>query len=77
MRTLESTISMLRVMPETDVQAIFEMTKKLFDGKASPFAPVSKQQIINDIDRSARQIGQGKTVAATDAVNELKARYDL
>ena len=29
MSTLESTISMLRIMPEADVQVIYEMTKKL------------------------------------------------
>ena len=43
MSTLESTISMLRVLPEADVEVIFEMTKKLFADKSSPFAPVGKE----------------------------------
>ncbi|MBR3108611.1 MAG: hypothetical protein IKH30_15740 [Clostridia bacterium] len=77
MSTLESTISMLRVMPEADVRIIFEMTKKLFDDKVSPFAPVSKQQILQDVDASAAQIEQGKTIRASDAIQSLRTKYGL
>ena len=77
MSTLESTISMLRVMPEADVRIIFEMTKKLFDDKVSPFATVSKQQILQDVDASAAQIEQGKTIRASDAIQSLRTKYGL
>ncbi|MDO5328307.1 MAG: hypothetical protein Q4G00_16580 [Clostridia bacterium] len=77
MSTLESTISMLRVMPEADVRVIFEMTKKLFDDKASPFAPVSKKQILQDVDVSSRQIEQGNTQDTAEAIRELKTKYGL
>ena len=77
MSTLESTISMLRVMPEADVRIIFEMTKKLFDDKASPFAPVSKKHILQDVDVSSRQIQQGDIKDAAEAIRELKTKYGL
>ena len=77
MSTLESTISMLRMMPEADVRIIFEMTKKLFDDKASPYVPVSKKQVLEDADVSLRQIEQGKTTDAAEAVKELRAAYGL
>ena len=77
MSTLESTISMLRVMPEADVRIIFEMTKKLFDDKASPFAPVSKKQILQDVDVSSQQIVQGDIKDASEAIRELKTKYGL
>lgn len=77
MSTLESTISMLRVMPEADVQVIFELTKKLFDDKSSPFAPVTKTQILEDLDASAEQIRQGKTINAADAIKGLREMYGL
>ena len=77
MSTLESTISMLRVMPEADVRVIFEMTKKLFDDKSSPFAPVGKQQVLRDVDTAACQIEQGKTTKAADAIEALRTAYDL
>ena len=77
MSTLESTISMLRVMPEADVRIIFELTKKLFDDKVSPFAPVSKQQILQDVDASTAQIEQGKTLRASEAIQDLRAKYGL
>lgn len=77
MSTLESTISMLRVMPEADVRIIFEMTKKLFDDIASPFAPVSKKQILQDVDVSSQQIVQGDIKDASEAIRELKTKYGL
>ena len=77
MSTLESTISMLRVMPEADVRIIFEMTKKLFDDIASPFAPVSKKQILQDVDVSSRQVEQGNTQDTAEAIRELKTKYGL
>ena len=77
MSTLESTISMLRVLPEADVEVIFEMTKKLFEDKSSPFVPVSKEQILQDLDISEKQIEQGKTTGASVAIQELRKRYGL
>ena len=77
MSTLESTISMLRVMPEADVRVIFEMTKKLFNDQASPYAPVSKKQILQDLDVSSRQIERGHTKEAAEAIQELKMKYGL
>lgn len=38
MNTLESAISMPRVMPEADARGIFEMAKKRFEDKNTPFA---------------------------------------
>ena len=77
MSTLESTISMLRVLPEADVEVIFEMTKKLFEDKSSPFAPVGKEQILKDLDSSAHQIEQGKVSNASEAIQELRKRCGL
>ncbi len=77
MSTLESTISMLRVLPESDVEVIFEMTKKLFEDKSSPFVPVSKEQILQDVDISEKQIEQRKTTGASEAIQELRKRYGL
>lgn len=77
MSTLESTISMLRVLPEADVEVIFEMTKKLFEDKSSPFIPVSKEQILQDVEISEKQIDQGKKTGASEAIQELRKRYGL
>ncbi len=77
MSTLESTIAMLRMMPEEDVRVIFEMTKKLFDDKSSPFAPVGKSQILRDVDAASRQIDQGKTMDAAEAIQGLRKTYGL
>ena len=64
-------------MPEKDVRAVFEMTKKLFEGKASPYAPVGKQQILQDVDAAWSEAQAGKTLSAADAVAEVKKSCGL
>ncbi len=77
MSTLETTISMLRVMPEAEVQVIFDVTKALFDKRSSPFQPVSKEQVLRDLALSEQQIASGEFRDARVAIQELKARYGV
>ena len=57
MSTLESTVSMLEVLPDTDVQIVFNVTKELMDKHdTSPFKPVTKEDVLNDLNISAKDI---------------------
>ena len=38
---------------------------------------MDKQQILDDVDASAMQIEQGKTIKASDAIQELRTTYGL
>lgn len=77
MSTLESTISMLRIMPEPEVQVIFDITRNLFEKHLSPFAPVSKESVLKDLDLSAEQFSRGEAREAQNVISELRSKYGL
>ena len=77
MSTLESTISMLRVLPEAEVQVIFDITRNLLEKRPSPFAPVSKESVLRDIDLSTAQFARGEAREAHEVISGLRSKYDL
>ena len=77
MSTLESTISMLENMAPADVEVIYTMTKALFDKQASPFQPLSREQILRDLAESRQQIQAGQYSDAKDALQALRSKYGL
>ena len=66
MSTLEATMSMLEAMPEDARLKVFEFTQQLFSAPrpASPFAPLSEEKLLADLDEARRQIenGQGQNI---------------
>ena len=75
MSILESTISMLRVLPESEVQ-IF-ITRAMLEKRPSPFAAVSRESVIRDIDLSTEQFARGKACEARKVISDLKVKYGL
>lgn len=75
MSTLESTISMLRVLPESEVQ-IF-ITRAMLEKHPSPFAAVSRESVIRDIDLSTEQFTRGKACKVRKVISDLKVKYGL
>lgn len=72
---LESTISMLRVLPESEVQ-IF-ITRAMLEKRPSPFAAVSRESVIRDIDLSTEQFARGKACEVRKVISDLKVKYGL
>ena len=57
MSTLESTFSMLEILPESDIQYVFNITKGLLEKRrASAFKAVSKQKVLQGLETSTEQI---------------------
>ena len=77
MSTLESTISMLRVLPEADVQVIFDITKNLFEKHPSPFEPVDKASVLRDIDLSTEQFARGEAREVQNVISDMRLKYGL
>ena len=77
MSTLEATISMLEMMPEESRQMVFEYTQELFSSAqtANPFVPVSKEQILKDLELSRQQVSQGKVRNMAVALEDLRRRH--
>lgn len=86
MNTLENTISMIKVLPETDLVKIQDFTKKLFQKREFEAAdeavgkflkPMSREDFIREIEVAEREIAGGKYSSAEEVFNELEHRYGL
>lgn len=79
MSTLESTISMLEVLPESDLIKIQDFVRKLFwqRGSECPFPPKSRQEIYRDLEISRQQAAEGKCQDMEQALLEIRSKYEL
>lgn len=79
MSTLESTISMLEVLPEADLVKIQDFVKKLFFQRSQecPFPPKSRQEIYQDLEISRQQAAEGKCQDMGKALTEIRSKYGL
>ena len=77
MSTLDATISMLEVMPEEARQLVYKYTKGLFTAykPANPFGPVSREQVLKDLEISRQQVEDGKVQDMGEALEEMRRRH--
>lgn len=84
MSTLENTISMLEVLPETDLLEIQSLARKLFlrhksevtdEAVGSFLKPMSKEDIYRSLEVSREQIAAGKCSSAKEVFDGLEQRY--
>lgn len=73
MSTLESTVSMLEVMPEDARLLVLKYTQSLFNARkpASPFVQKTESQILDDLAESRRQIEEGKGIDMKSALEQM------
>ena len=77
MSIVEATKQMLDVLPESDVRVIYAVTKNIYDKEASPFKPLTREQIFADLALSREEIENGDYLDFEDALREIEADYDL
>lgn len=77
MSTLEATMSMLESMPEEARILVFKYTQALFNAPkpASPFAPVTAEQVMKDLAESRLQIENGEGRNMQSAMTELGKQH--
>lgn len=79
MSTLENTISMLEVLPETDLIKIQDYIRSLFEqrGAECPFPMLGEEDIIKIAETSERQIANGECKNAKGFLSELRQEYGI
>ena len=79
MTTLESTISMIKVLPEGDLTEVQDLVKKLLKRRNldCPFALKSREDIYKDIEISERQIENGDYQDADEFITEIRKEYGI
>ena len=79
MSTLENTISILEVLPESDLIKIQDFAKKLFRQRSDeyPFPLKSRKEIYNDLEISRQQAAEGNCQEMGSALAEIRGKYGL
>ncbi len=79
MNTLENTISMMELLPEDDLIEIQNLTKKLFNlrNADNPFQPLSKHEIMRDLQISREQTKNGQYKDMDKALEGIREKYGL
>lgn len=79
MTMLESTISMIKVMPEADLAEIQNFAKKLLQRRdeGCPFPLKSREDIYKDLEVSRQQIRNGQYQEAGKFIAEVRKEYGL
>lgn len=77
MSTIEATVSMLQTMPEEARLKVFEYTQQLFVSRkpASPFSPLTTEQVLSDLEESRKQIAAGQGLEMKAALEEMGKKY--
>lgn len=77
MSTIDATVSMLETMPEEAQKKVFYYTQKLFTSRrpANPFTPLTKAQILEDLDESEKQVAESRCREAVSAIEELRKKH--
>lgn len=77
MNTLESTISMLETLSDKELQAIHDITFVIYSRNPIPLKPISKKQLLKDLELSRKQIEKGQYKDAKTAIDEIGAKYGI
>lgn len=77
MSTIEQTVSMLEAMPEEARVLVFRYTQELFTSTkpASPFKPLSAEDVLAELAVSRSQIANGEGVEMKSALVEMGKRH--
>lgn len=77
--TLEATVSMLKVLPESELLAIYDMARRFYIKEAlkNPMEPMTEQQMIDKLAVSRKHAGEGRVMDADVAISKIREAYGL
>lgn len=76
MSTLDSTVSMLKALPEAEVQKVFIFTKSLFDNN-SPIVPMSESELLDRLAHSRAQSETGIVQDMESAIDDISRELGI
>ena len=79
MTTLENTISLIRILPEADLDEIQNFAKNLIQKRDAncPFALKSREDIYKDLEIAHQQIASGEYQDADEFIVGVKKEYGI
>ncbi len=79
MTMLESTISMIKILPEADLEEIQDFAKRLLQRRSMdcPLVLKSREDIYRDLETSRQQIANGDYQDAEEFIAEVRKEYGI
>ena len=78
MTALEATVSMLKMMPESDILKVKSYVTGIFEHKAeSPFIYLTKDEILEQLSVSRQQAFAGQYTEAMAVHEQITSKYGL
>jgi hypothetical protein len=77
MSTLETTISMMKQLPERDLLKVQAFVRLFFPETSNPFAPLTEEEIYSQLDISRKHADEGKLRDARQVSSNVRAKYGL
>lgn len=78
MTVLENTMSMLEMMPDSDVLEVQNYAKNLLiKDTSNPFQPLTRGQIMHDLEISTEQFENGQYSNADEVHRRIRDRYGI
>lgn len=79
MGTLEATVSMLETLPEPELLAIHDMTRRFYMKQTAqnPLEPMTERQMLDKLSASRKHAKEGKVMDADVAVSKIREKYGL
>ena len=68
---------MLKAFTDDEVKVVYDLTKSVFEKNFAPFNPLTKAQILQDLETSRSQMGQGEYMDLEEAVDMIEKKYTL
>ena len=77
MSTLETTVSMMKQLPERDLLKIQAFVRLFFLDSANPFVPLTEEEIYEQLAKSRKHEEEGKLKDAKQISSSVRAKYGL
>ena len=75
MNLAEETKEIIDLLPESDLIVIYTVAKNMFDKVSTPFKPLTREQILEDLALSRKQIDEGNYIDMDEALDSIGAKY--
>lgn len=71
------TQDMIRTLGDEQLEKVYVFTASLMEMEDNPFKPVSKEQVLADLDESDADIEAGRIKDAHQAINDIRNRLGM
>ena len=77
MSTFDTTVLMMKQLPEEDLLKVHAFVKLFFPDSSNPFVPLTEEEIYNQLEEARSHAASGKMKDARQISANVRAKYGL